>query len=1213
MSPRLSIPRALLALAPLAASIGLSHAQEPAGKKIVVQGQGALVIQGQGAQGNVVVQGNGFQGNVVIQGAAGQGKVVIQGGAPAPVAQPAAPARPGLNAARPGFVRIANNPAAAAPSAPPEPVLTWKDGNTLPGKLEDISPTHVIWRNPTFLEPIRLSWDSVQLIGKPNPEQTKDAFRFATKDGSHFYGRPTRLEGPILHVESSRFGSLHLRKDALLLIQRIRDDDGAAASLIFQGPQGDALWTTSDNNQQRNRFQSDDGESKQRPPDFQQGPAGTLESRIWNRTVQHPLELPEECDISFVIRSNGRPDFMLSFGTKTNKGVAIETWDDELVAHGGVQGVFKRLATLDRSARHVAVSLRWNSRAGEAVFRIEGQPEPLTFRGLDLPTGGQPGITLSSKGLNLTLEDLRITKPEGESVPPPAPTSPNTLILKDGRSLAVETIEPSATGLTVRGGNAAAPVEVAWNDIRTLRLSGEPVALNEQDACIQFADGTLLHASSARREGSSLFLEAAFADGTFPCLQDGLRLMRGATKKAPDTSAQSPDALAIGGLRLRGKGVFSQGSGPMWLFPGASSAVTPKESLPMRLTRSAGANPDPAQATSTGPDSAGASREMFVFTRNGEVLPGRVDRMDADHAHLQSALFRETVMPRESLSALYFNPFAGLGVTGFKEGWKLAKGREGLVTHKDGILRIEPGAAWVHPQVMRCNEIAFTLRLRKNISDIGNVSAVAVTPFSDGSSAGLPQLMVAAFGSGRNINVGVISPGEDNPSRSHSMNLGDATDIPIRLRVMNREVEIYVGGERMPLNLHLPSKRNGNGLLVEPGRYFGNNSRTIELTGFSAKADSRHPVLPALEAESRKQVLSIPRFRKEEPPRHLLVSTNGDALRGYIERTDEKSVTLKMGDSTHEVPVERLQAAIWLTRPSASQENAATEASSPRGKTLAKLDRPIQIFQVGGPVMSHIFQIRAQDNSLEIEVDSAVSANQTSKVIRGDAGDFTVGAYLRKICERFEVDQEIDNDGKVHIRQKGAAAESVRRPRAYILANNPLLANGIASITELFSPDPPSLNSGGPNAKNPVVTQSLSAAKELGAREGEMKPTWEPGTRQLTATVTPEGHERLLKVLEGLSGKAPFQPTHWVSLRGGAFFALALEGCANERIRGRHATLGACEFAASDLLELVNFPGTPPPFVQSFTDWRQENAPEPDIPRAAQEASSVEEMFNFGK
>jgi hypothetical protein len=263
--------------------------------------------------------------------------------------------------------------------------------------------------------------------------------------------------------------------------------------------------------------------------------------------------------------------------------------------------------------------------------------------------------------------------------------------------------------------------------------------------------------------------------------------------------------------------------------------------------------------------------------------------------------------------------------------------------------------------------------------------------------------------------------------------------------------------------------------------------------------------------------------------------------------------------------------------------------------------------------MSHIFQIRAQDNSLEIEVDSAVSANQTSKVIRGDTGDFTVGAYLRKICERFEVDHEIDSGGKVHIRQRGAATEFVRRPRAYILANNPLLANGIASITELFSPTPPSLDGGGPNAKNPVATQSLTAAKELAAREGEMKPTWEPGTRQLTATVTPDGHERLLKVLEGLSGKAPFQPTHWVSLRGGAFFALALEGCANERIRGRHATLGACEFSASDLLELVNFPGTPPPFVQSFTDWRQENAPEPDIPKAAQEASSVEEMFNFGK
>lgn len=1200
MSPRPSIFHPLLALAPLIATGDFSHAQEPAEKKIIVQGQGAVVIQGQGRQGNVVIQGNGFQGNVVIQGAA-------------PAAQPAAPARPPLNAARQGFVRIANSPAVATPAAPPKPVLTWKDGSILPGNLEDIGPTHVTWRNPAFLEPIRLSWESVQLVGKPNPEQTKETFRFATKDGSHFYGRPTRLEGSFLQIESSRFGKLNLRKEALLLIQRIREEEGAPASLVYQGPQGDALWTTPNDSQQRNRFQSEESEPKQRPPDFQQGPAGTLESRIWNRTVQHPLELPEECDISFVIRSNGRPDFMLSFGTKTNKGVAIETWDDELVAHGGVQGVFKRLATLDRSTRHVAVSLRWNSRAGEAVFRVDGQPEPLTFRGLDLPTGGQPGITLSSKGLNLTLEDLRVTTPQGDSVPPPSTTFPDTLTLKDGRSISVESLEPAASGLLVRSGNPSMPIEVAWNEIRTLRLAGEPVALNEQEPCIQFADGTLLHASSARREGSALLLEAAFAEGTFTCSHDGLRLMRGSEKKGGNTAAESADALAIGGLRFRGKGVFTQGSGPMWLFPGASNAVTPNSALPMRLTRSTDATQNPLPPVSGTVDPAAASREMFVFTRNGEVLPGRMDRMDADHAHFDSNLFHDKVMPRETLSAVYFNPFAGLGVTGFKEGWKLAKGREGLVTHKDGVLRIEPGAAWVHPQVMRCNEIAFTLRLRKNISDIGNVAAVAITPFSDGSSTGLPQLMVAAFGSGRNINVGVISPGEDNPSRSHSMNLGDATDISIRLRVMNREVEIYVGGERMPLNLHLPSKRNGNGLLVEPGRYFGNNSRTIELTGFSARADSRHPVLPALEAESRKQVLSIPRFRKEEPPRHLLVSTNGDALRGYIDKTNKSSVTLKIGDSSHDIPVERLQAAIWLTRPTATEESATSEASTPRGKTLAKLERPIQIFQVGGPVMSHIFQIRAQDNTLEIEVDSAVSTNQTSKVIRGDAGDFTVGAYLRKICERFDVDQEIDKDGKVHIRQKGAAAETIRRPRAYILANNPFLKNGIPSIKELFSANPPALDSGGPNANVPTLEHSLAAAKELVALEGEIKTAWEPGTRQLTASLTPEGHDRLVKVLEGLSGKLPFQPTHWVSLRGGAFFALALDACANDRIRGRHATLGGCEFPASELLELVNFPGTPPPFVQSFTEWRQENAPEPDIPSAAQEASSVEEMFNFGK
>ena len=1170
MRPRNPILHTALAVSLLHTAGLPAYPQDQAPKKIVVQGQGNIVIQGAGVQGGIVIQA-----------------------APAAVpAQPAQPAAAQRRIAQPQGVRILGATPAAQPSASPEPILRWKDGSTLPGNLADLSPTHITWRNPAFADPIHVSWDHVQLMGRSDTSATSDSFRFATKDGSHFYGTPIRFKDAVLEIESSRLGRIHVRKESIDLIQQIREtsrpsDPSAPNNLVLQGPQGDAQWSASDATNQRGRFQSDDGEAQRQGPDFQQGPGGTLESRIWNRTVQNPVALPEECEISFIIRSYGRPDFLMAFGTRTNKGISIETWDDEVVAHGGVQGVFKRLATLQPTTRSVAVSFRWNSRTGEALFRTEGMAEPLAFKGLDLPTGNQPGITLSSKGLNLVLEDIRVATAGAGPVPPLPSIKPNTLVLNDGRSLPIKEIVTSANGLRVSSDAPSGVADFAWNEVRSLRFSNEFSPLDEREPCIQFSDGTLLHASPVRREGDALVFQSPWSQEPFKCDPKGVRLLRGPMPKTMNPST-APDSLTLNGLRLRGTGVFSGGPAPKWLFPGASQPVAPQDSMSMHLIRNF--NPDPQSPSPVvhGDASLSASSRMLVFTRNGEVLPAAVSEMDADFATLEAPLFKKDKVPRECLSAVYFNPFSGLGVNGFKEGWKLARGRENSVTHKEGSVRIEAGAGWFHPQAMRCNDITFNMQLKRSGPDFGNVSAVAITPYSDGQQGGLPQLLVAAFGNARNVNVGIMGPGEENPSRSHSVNLGDATEIPIRLRVLNREIEIYVGGERMPLNLSLSNKRSGNGLLIEPGRYFGNNSRAIELGGFSAKADARQPNLPALESESRKQVLSIPRAQRDEPPRHLLVSVNGDVLRGYISESNKSHITLKLASGSHQIPMDRLQAAIWMTRPAAMEaEETHAKATGPRGKTLAKLEQPIQIFQVGGPLMSHIFQIRAQDNALEIDVDGTLAAKQVNKVIRGDAGDFTIGAYLRRICEKFEADFDVDEQGRVRIRARGAVAQSSVRPKVYLLKNDPFITNQSAPKAFLesrglvFPPD--------------------------GALD------WEPGTRQLKATLSAEGHAKLLELLRSATGDSPGMPTHWVTLRNGAFFALTLTDCSNDLVRGNHALLGPCEFAVKDLQELVNFPANPPAFVQSFMDWRQEHAPEPDIPKAAQEANSVKDMFNFGK
>lgn len=88
-----------------------------------------------------------------------------------------------------------------------------------------------------------------------------------------------------------------------------------------------------------------------------------------------------------------------------------------------------------------------------------------------------------------------------------------------------------------------------------------------------------------------------------------------------------------------------------------------------------------------------------------------------------------------------------------------------------------------------------------------------------------------------------------------------------------------------------------------------------EVSNFGVQARPDFVQTPAIGEESKKMAMTIPRFKRQDPPTHVLLAPNGDMLRGRIESATATSIKFASGVENVDVPVERVAAAVWLEEP----------------------------------------------------------------------------------------------------------------------------------------------------------------------------------------------------------------------------------------------------------------------------------------------------------
>lgn len=829
--------------------------------------------------------------------------------------------------------------------------LHWRNGEWITGDFLAAEKDRLAWRSPMFAEPIRVRLDALRRVNRhPLAEKTEEPFSIRLADGSRLYGTITGLNDKTLEVKAARFGTLRIARDAVVGMQRLKAD-----GMLFAAPTSISPWIET----------KPDGSSGDARKNFWRVvPGAALKQVGWNRTATLPLEAPELVEMQFTLSSSVRPEFKVELKAKDKERVLVETWVDDVVLQGRV---FQRVQTLAESDRRVTFTLFWNRKTGLcAIYGADGKKiaettkppvedkaeekeQPAAQNKPAVKAGGglfgaligavqgaaqaqvqavvaaqvqgrrvsgesesPMGFTLLNKGPDLTLEALRLRAWSGK-LPESITSITPRIELTDGSRLAASPQSASGAALTVRDSQGK-QTAVPWERVLAVEVSDQPSPFFQgASPCAElwFTDGEWLQGQLQHVHGDIATLKVTWSES--PVAFNISRMHHLEFRDGENAPAQPDlntlDMLTINKRVLHGTLEAGGESQPRWKPVGGLAAVAMASAGALEIVRAPVAKPE------------GMRSEALFYVNNGDVVPGKLRVIDDKHVDLDSDVVAVKQLPAAKIHAIQFGG-ESLNLDGFEDaGWRRIRGNDQLVKRngKDA-LDFEPGGSWGHPTFMQTNEINFNL-----LSN--GFAALRVRLFCDGVNPAAPSTNLLFGHMGSEVCFGLESSGDQMDRQFRMRTSGPAA---VRIAITDASVEVFFNGVSARKIGIEPKMRSGSGIIIEPFSLWGNGEREVKINAFSSRIAPGRVAVPNVDAKAREHALTVPRFRKEDPPKHALIAANGDLLRGVIEAATAAHFAVRSGLETIQVPRDRVKAAVWLIKP-VDDVNAAFEARAREG------------------------------------------------------------------------------------------------------------------------------------------------------------------------------------------------------------------------------------------------------------------------------------------
>jgi peroxiredoxin len=805
--------------------------------------------------------------------------------------------------------------------------ITWWNGETLRGELESADAATLAWKSPLFSDAMKVKKEVIRRIDyNVNFQRPEGSFRLALTDGSHFTGELEKLDGETVTFNSAACGPVRVKRDQVAVLERIAGDGVIAAGPLAILPDKAASRTDNNGNAVTPLFLA---------------AAGRAATPGFNQSSHRPLDLPDKSVVDLHIRTESIPDFKLTAATPGDF-VAVETWGDELVLLYGERfaSAGKRFKDADREAH---VRLAWDRPAQRAVLyggdgtvwaeisplpaekvaepkkeearpagswlrRLFGGEEPRPAQEASQRAKPLKGVTLHNKGSGIVVERFAVWDWKG-SAPAPAIVG-SAAVETDSEILAGEPVSLVDGKLTVPASGGGTK-DIPLAQVRALRWPREVKSGRDPaQTDIWFSDGNLLRGQLTEATDTHAIVATGYSEPVRAALARCRAVVLPEPANKPDPVPLTKlDVIRAGELSLHGTIHPEGGELPRFLPFGAESALTPAVNSDLTMTRS------------IADDEKFERAPALLHVKTKETLPVTLQSVTREKVEFTWDAAENHALDTAQLHAVQFSAPAADGKGFDGSGWRSITEDGKGISRKDGAVVLQPGAGIGHPWLLQGGDINFRMD-----QDNGNgVAGMRIRLFCQGTDreSSTVNFLLGEFGGGE-IYCGLERTEGQFSSSTQVSGSGPAA---IRITFSGDKVELWVNKVRAVsttiANAQIranrapapAAKKGGTGIIIETASLWGNQMGSVKVMDLSMDTSPCMAGPPPFTEDARREALLLPRLRREDPPRQVLIGRNGDLLRGELEGITATHLAFRSGLENFNVPVERVAAAVWLIVP----------------------------------------------------------------------------------------------------------------------------------------------------------------------------------------------------------------------------------------------------------------------------------------------------------
>ncbi|MEZ6033352.1 MAG: TlpA disulfide reductase family protein [Planctomycetaceae bacterium] len=855
--------------------------------------------------------------------------------------------------------------------------LHWKNGDSLAGTLVSADEHSLTWRSSIFTDPLQIEMAYLDRIKFPDSatENVDNAeFRILIRNGDSLSGRLKSMTETTMSFESRRFGIFSIARDQIVSLQRAQN-----SGVIYSGPRGLNEWQAAfrrrPNVTNGIRFGLDRPVVPQAAPEeteekidntiWFEEPDGSLTTKKTDASLFLPLSLPEKYEIELEVRSTKPLSFLMAVGHDAKNALRIETWVDELVVAGGKKKkTFMKLRTIgekDFSAHLYAFvdqptsTMQVYSDTGELLGEINIPDDEVS---------DAEGLMFRNGDFDLSIHRLRVSFWDGT---PPKILSGDTsrVELTDGTSQfgQLQTFDPATETLTFSTSEESTSVPVENVASLMMARQSEAASTERGHAWLRWEDGCFVSGALVSATDETVTFRTDYAAEPIDCSrvhlnQLGLTRLTSLTSPNRDAgSVQSEQTDKFADRIFHTQGTL-QGR---LVVEGAADA-------PIQWTPLGGLN----ASTLQGVENARFVRDLDVqqlsqyadlqiafpdvlYLKNNDVLPCRISACNEENVQFTSPLTDVRTFAREHVRAIELTAAGRIHQSGFgAKGWKGLSEKQKADPSK---LEFRGNIHYSHPEILTGDTVRFRLEWPKQ-----SWASVTVSMFGNGRrddescthvcfniqpnslqilDRPIPpnQMMMGMRGVGGADNDGFVAVKDSSAD--------------VQLVAHDGNIVVSIDGKpakTIKLNSAEPGRRGiaFNANVTAVGRQVIVNGRAqqragdaVTMSNFEVDNLSGASIRQFIDEESRQAALTIPRFRRDNPPTHVLIAPNGDLLRGRLLAIENGTVVFESRLETLRFDRSRVGAIVWLDVPQKAETlPAATAKAEPGTDNSADNEKP---------------------------------------------------------------------------------------------------------------------------------------------------------------------------------------------------------------------------------------------------------------------------------